>query len=62
MDDHKEPVAELRRIFGTVKNELLPIVEQLPTRANPKGERGPEDVAAARAEIEATPVDAAGSP
>jgi uncharacterized Ntn-hydrolase superfamily protein len=42
VDDHPDPVAELRRIYELVKTDLLPLVERLPTRANPEGELGPE--------------------
>ncbi|MEV0057767.1 DUF1028 domain-containing protein, partial [Saccharopolyspora shandongensis] len=37
VDDHPEPVAELRRIYEVAKRELLPFVEALPTRKNPQG-------------------------
>ncbi|MEV0087829.1 DUF1028 domain-containing protein [Saccharopolyspora sp. NPDC050642] len=37
VDDHPEPVAELRRIYEVAKRELLPFVEALPTRKNPHG-------------------------
>ncbi|MBQ0928316.1 DUF1028 domain-containing protein [Saccharopolyspora endophytica] len=37
VDDHPEPVAELRRVYEVAKRELLPFVEALPTRANPHG-------------------------
>lgn len=37
VDDHAEPVVELRRIHEVAKRELLPFVEALPTRANPRG-------------------------
>ena len=37
VDDHPEPVAELRRIYEVVKRELLPFVDALPTRSNPSG-------------------------
>lgn len=37
VDDHPEPVAELRRIHGVAQQELLPFVEALPTRSNPAG-------------------------
>lgn len=37
VDEHPDPVAELRRVHGVAERELLPFVEALPTRANPWG-------------------------
>ncbi|MEO8251714.1 MAG: DUF1028 domain-containing protein [Chloroflexota bacterium] len=37
VDEHPQPVAELRRIFEIAKLQLLPFVEGLPTRENPLG-------------------------
>ncbi|MEQ8967238.1 MAG: DUF1028 domain-containing protein [Azospirillaceae bacterium] len=37
VDDHPEPVAELRRVLEVAKRELFPFVAALPTRANPRG-------------------------
>jgi len=37
VDEHPEPVAELRRVFEVVRLQMLPFVEGLPTRANPWG-------------------------
>ena len=37
VDEHPEPVAELRRIFEIAKLDLLPFVEGLPTRESPLG-------------------------
>ncbi|KAA5832833.1 DUF1028 domain-containing protein [Saccharopolyspora hirsuta] len=37
VDDHPEPVAELRRIHEVAKRELLPFVAALPTRDDPLG-------------------------
>ena len=37
VDEHGDPVAELRRVHGVAERELLPFVEALPTRANPLG-------------------------
>lgn len=45
VDDNPDPVTELRRVFEVVKREFLPFVSQLPTRANPKGNRTPETAA-----------------
>jgi uncharacterized Ntn-hydrolase superfamily protein len=37
VDEHPEPVAELRRVFEIAKLQLLPFVEGLPTRDSPMG-------------------------
>jgi uncharacterized Ntn-hydrolase superfamily protein len=37
VDEHPQPVAELRRVFEIVRLQTLPFVEGLPTRANPLG-------------------------
>jgi uncharacterized Ntn-hydrolase superfamily protein len=37
VDEHPEPVAELRRIYEIALDELLPFVTGLPTRENPAG-------------------------
>jgi uncharacterized Ntn-hydrolase superfamily protein len=37
VDEHPQPVAELRRIYEIARLQLLPFVEGLPTRANPMG-------------------------
>lgn len=42
VDEHADPVAELRRVFEIVRTDLIPLVERLPTRANPEGELGDE--------------------
>lgn len=42
VDEHPDPVTELRRVFEVVKTDLMPFVERLPTRANPEGDLGPE--------------------
>jgi uncharacterized Ntn-hydrolase superfamily protein len=44
VDEHPQPVAELRRIYEIAKLQLLPFVEGLPTRANPQGSLGDEFV------------------
>ncbi|HEX6988158.1 MAG TPA: DUF1028 domain-containing protein [Bacillota bacterium] len=41
VDDHGEPVAELRRIYGIYLRDYADILRALPTRANPAGSRGP---------------------
>lgn len=43
VDDHPEPVAELRRLYELVKTDLLPLVEALPTREEPETALG-EDI------------------
>ncbi len=40
VDEHSDPVAELRRIYEVAKGELLPFVEAMPTRENPTGDFG----------------------
>lgn len=37
VDEHPDPVAELRRVHGVAERELLPFVEALPTREHPAG-------------------------
>ena len=37
VDEHRQPVAELRRIFEISRQQLFPFVALLPTRANPQG-------------------------
>lgn len=50
VDEHPDPVAELRRIYEIVKTDLMPFVERLPTRANPEGDLGEEILNNAREE------------
>ena len=38
VDEHPEPIAELRRIYEVFKVQMLPFVEALPTRKNPEGD------------------------
>ena len=38
VDEHSDPVAELRRIYEVAKVELLPFMKALLTRKNPRGE------------------------
>jgi uncharacterized Ntn-hydrolase superfamily protein len=35
VDEHREPIGELRRIFEVAKRQLIPFIEQVPTRAKP---------------------------
>ena len=44
VDDHPQPVAELRRIFEIAKLQLLPFIQGLPTRENPLGSLSDEFV------------------
>jgi uncharacterized Ntn-hydrolase superfamily protein len=37
VDEHRNPVAELRRILGVARHQLLPFVGGMPTRKNPLG-------------------------
>jgi len=37
VDEHPQPVAELRRVYEVARLDLLPFVEGLPNRANPLG-------------------------
>ena len=37
VDEHPDPVAELRRIYEIARVELLPFVAALPTKENPRG-------------------------
>ena len=42
VDEHPDPVAELRRIYEIVKTDLLPLVQALPGRENPRDDLGDE--------------------
>ena len=42
VDEHPDPVVELRRIYEVVKVQMLPFIEALPTKRNPKGDFGEE--------------------
>ena len=44
VDEHAEPVAELRRVYEIAKLDLLPFVQGLPTRSNPLGSLSDEFV------------------
>lgn len=37
VDEHRNPVAELRRIFEIVKQQLIPFVDGMPSRKDPLG-------------------------
>ena len=43
VDEHRHPVAELRRVFEVARHQLLPFVEGMPSRENPLGDL-PEEV------------------
>lgn len=45
VDEHPEPVAELRRVYEIASYQLLPFIEGLPTRENPAGSLSDEFVA-----------------
>ena len=53
VDEHADPVAELRRIFEVVKERQLPFIRRLPTRDNPMGGMTPEELQQRLAEAEA---------
>lgn len=38
VDEHPDPVAELRRVFEVAKRELFPFIAALPSRAKPAGD------------------------
>jgi len=38
VDEHRHPVAELRRVFEVARQQLLPFVDGMPSRANPLGD------------------------
>src|SRR5699024_9915836 len=38
-DEHEDPAKELRRVYDVAKYELLPFVDTLPTKENPRGQR-----------------------
>jgi uncharacterized Ntn-hydrolase superfamily protein len=44
VDEHAEPVAELRRVFELAKVQLFPFTAGLPSRSNPLGYASPEIV------------------
>ena len=37
VDEHRNPVAELRRVFEVARHQFLPFIDGMPTRANPLG-------------------------
>lgn len=37
VDEHPDPVPELRRVYEVAQQELLPLVSMMPTRENPAG-------------------------
>jgi uncharacterized Ntn-hydrolase superfamily protein len=38
VDEHRHPVAELRRVFEVARQRYLPFIVGMPTRANPEGD------------------------
>ncbi|MEM7124753.1 MAG: DUF1028 domain-containing protein [Chloroflexota bacterium] len=47
VDEHQEPVAELRRVYEVSRTQLLPLLVGMPTRENPLGSLDPDDPALA---------------
>jgi uncharacterized Ntn-hydrolase superfamily protein len=45
VDEHRHPVAELRRVFEVARQQYLPFIVGMPTRGNPLGSL-PDEVAA----------------
>jgi uncharacterized Ntn-hydrolase superfamily protein len=45
VDEHRHPVAELRRVFEVARQQYLPFIVGMPTRANPLGNLADEVVA-----------------
>jgi uncharacterized Ntn-hydrolase superfamily protein len=45
VDEHRHPVAELRRVFEVARQQYLPFITGMPTRANPQGSL-PQEVSA----------------
>lgn len=41
VDEHPDPVAELRRVHGVAARQLLPFVRSMPTRSDPAGREDP---------------------
>lgn len=42
VDEHAEPVGELRRVFEVSKQQLMPFMDMLPSRDNPLGRENPD--------------------
>ncbi len=47
VDEHAQPVPELRRVYEISRTQLLPLLVGMPTRANPLGSLDPDDPALA---------------
>jgi uncharacterized Ntn-hydrolase superfamily protein len=45
VDDAEDPAAELRRLFGVFKEQVLPNIRKLPTRDDPLGQAAREQLA-----------------
>jgi uncharacterized Ntn-hydrolase superfamily protein len=43
VDEHLEPVKELRRIFEIGRRQVLPLMDAMPSRTNPMGNINPND-------------------
>jgi len=37
VDEHHDPIAELRRVFEVARTDLVPLIEMLPTLDHPEG-------------------------
>ena len=37
VDEHPDPVTELRRVYEVAQQDLLPLVSMMPTKKNPAG-------------------------
>jgi uncharacterized Ntn-hydrolase superfamily protein len=44
VDDHADPIGELRRLKKVFEKDLLPHIKEMPTRAHPGGTKDPYDV------------------
>lgn len=42
VDEHSDPVAELRRVFEVARRQLMPFIAMMPTRHDPIGGHDPE--------------------
>lgn len=52
VDDHGEPLAELRRLYAVAQERFLHVMEVMPTRANPSGARDRSHIDRRIAELE----------
>lgn len=47
VDEHPDPVRELQRVYGVARTDLVPLLEMLPTLADPRGGFDPSSARAA---------------